>query len=117
MKVAGLEEADPAALAQVAQQIEFPGLEELCVTFVERLEILDELAFALVQRRWADLDDVRVQIEQWLVEMPAKPDRLHALEFPRFQVTLLDRGLELFELRDDLLLRLVDQDAVVAIVR
>ena len=117
MEVAGLEEADAAALAQVAQQVELLVLEEVGVAVVERLQILDELALALVQRRRADLDDVRVQIQQRLVQVPAEPDGLHALELPRLEVALLDRGLQLLELGDDLLLRLVDQDAVVAIVR
>ena len=92
-------------------------LKKSALSVVERLEILDELALALVQRRGADLDDVRVQIEQRLVQVPAEPDGLHALELPGLEVALLDRGLELFELGDDLLLRLVDQDAVVALVR
>ena len=117
MEVAGLEEAHAAALAQVAQQVELPGLEEVGVPVVERLEVLDKLALALVQRRRADLDDVRVQIEQRLVQVLAEPDGLHAPELPGLEVALLDRGLELLELGDDLLLRLVDQDAVVALIR
>src|SRR5659263_166376 len=58
VKIAGLEEAHTAALAQIAEQIELPGLEEVGVSVVERLEILDELTLALVERRGTDLDDV-----------------------------------------------------------
>ena len=84
---------------------------------MERLQILNELALPLVQRCGADLDDVRVQIEQRLVEVLAEPDGFHALEFPSLQLTPLDGGFELLELGDDLFLRLVDQDAVVTLLR
>jgi hypothetical protein len=115
VEIAGLEESHTTALAQVAQQVEFSGFEEGGVSIVERLEILDEPALSLVQRGGADLDDLCVEIEQGLIQMLAEPDRLHAPECPRLEVAFLDRDLQFFELGGDLLLRLVDQDAVAAL--
>src|SRR5262249_33649786 len=63
MKVAGLEEAHPTALAQVAEQIELLVLEEVGMAVVEGFQILDEQALALVQRRRANLDNLRVKIQ------------------------------------------------------
>lgn len=117
MKVAGLEETNASALALVAQQIQFPCLEVVRITVVERLEILHEPALALVERRGADLYDVRVQIEKRLVQVLAEPNGLHALELPWFEVPLLNRDLELPELGDDVVPRPVDQDAVIALIR
>jgi hypothetical protein len=58
VEVAGLEEAHAAALAEVAQQVELSGPEEGGLPVVEGLEVFDKQAFALVQRRRADLDDL-----------------------------------------------------------
>src|SRR5690606_40352536 len=69
VEVASLEEADAAALAQVAEQVELLALEELGVAVVKRLEVLDEQALALVQRRGADLDDVRVEVQERLIQV------------------------------------------------
>ena len=58
MKVAGLEEADAAALAQVAQQVELLVCEEAPVACREMLfRSSTKSPFAFVQRHRADLDD------------------------------------------------------------
>src|SRR5690606_32243513 len=80
------------------------------------LEILHEEALSFVERRWANLDDLRIKIQQRLVEVTPKPDGLDALEFPGFQVALLDGGLQFLQFGYDLLPRPVDQDAIVAFV-
>lgn len=49
--------------------------------------------------------------------MPTEPDGLHALEFPRLQITLLNCGFEFFELGDNLILRLFKQDTVTPVLR
>src|SRR5690606_37968048 len=51
VEVAGLEKADATALAQVAQTVEFPFRKIAGVGVVERLQVLDEPALALVERR------------------------------------------------------------------
>src|SRR5690606_1452223 len=50
VEVASLEEADATALAQVAQQVELPFCKIARVGVVERLQVLDEPALALVER-------------------------------------------------------------------
>src|ERR1022692_3655953 len=45
--------------------------------------------------------------------MPAKPDRLHAAEFPRLQVSTLDQGFQFSEFGDDLFLRSVEEDTII----
>ena len=84
---------------------------------VESLQVLNELALTLVQRRRADLYDLRVETKQRLVQVIRERDGFHALKCPRLQLALLDGGFKLLELGDDIFLRLVDQDAVVALVR
>ncbi len=44
--------------------------------------------------------------------MLAEPDGLHATEFPWLEIPLLDQRFELLEFLDNLLLRLLDEDAV-----
>ena len=83
---------------------------------VEHLQILNEPALALVQQCRVNLDCLIVQIEQWLVEVLAEPDGLHTSEFPGFEIALLDGEFKLFELGNDILLRLVDQNAIIAFV-
>src|SRR5690606_1469708 len=50
VEVASLEEADATALAQVAQQVEFAFRKIAGVGVVERLQVLDEPALALIER-------------------------------------------------------------------
>src|SRR5690554_851359 len=50
VEVSGLEEADATALAEVAQQVEFPFRKIAGVGVVERLQVLDEPALAFVER-------------------------------------------------------------------
>src|SRR5215471_8970433 len=117
MEVAGLEEANATAFAQVAQQVDLFVGKERASTVMTCLQILDELPLALVQRRRADLNNVLVEVQQRLIQVSAKPDGFHAAERPRLEVTLLNEGLEVFELGNNLLLRSLDPDAVVAIAR
>src|SRR5438093_4638120 len=117
MEVTGFEEANATAFAQVAQEVDFLVGKEGTSAVMKCLQILDELPLALVQRRRADLNNVLVEVQQWLIQVPAKPDGFHAAERPRFEVTLLNEGLEVFELGNNLLLRSLDQDTVVAIAR
>ena len=62
MEVAGLEEADATAFAQVAQQVELLVGKEGASAAMKCLQILDELPLALVQRRRADLNNVLVEV-------------------------------------------------------
>src|SRR5712691_6124121 len=117
MEVAGFEEANATAFAQVAQQVNFLVGKEGASAVIKCLQILDELPLALVQRRRADLNNVLVEVQQRLVQVPAEPDGFHAVERPWLEVALLNEGLEVFEFGDNLLLRSLDQDAVVAIAR
>ena len=56
-----------------------------------------------------------VHVQQRLIQVPAKPDRLHAVEFPWLEVAFLyQTSLAPLALRD-LFLRFLDQDAVVAV--
>src|SRR6516225_4609097 len=114
MEIAGLEETHAAALAEVAKQIQLLVCEEAAIFIVECFQILYEIPLAFVERHRAHLDDVLVQVEQRLVQVPTKPDRLHAVELPRFEVTLLNQRLQLLESSDNLFLGLLDQYAVVA---
>lgn len=83
MEVASLEEPHASALAKIAEKVELLVREEAAGTIVKRLEIFHELSLALVKRHGADLDDVRVEIQERLVQMPTEPDRLHPVKFPR----------------------------------
>ena len=93
VEIACLEEANAAALAQIAEQVELSFLEEIGASVVECLEIFHELPLALVQRCGADLDNITLQIQKRLIQVPAEPDRFHAAELPGFQIAFPNRGL------------------------
>src|SRR5690606_32069202 len=61
VEVAGFEEADATALAQIAQQVKFSLGKVAGVGLVERLQILDELSLALVQGHWRDFDRTAIE--------------------------------------------------------
>src|SRR5687767_2033824 len=82
------------------------------IRVVEGPEILDEPSLSLIQRCRRNLECTAVQKEQWLVQVASKPYCLEAPEFPRPQLVVLNRLLQLLELSDDFRLRLIDQNAI-----
>ena len=79
---------------------------------VIRVQVLDEATLALIERRRRDLYRAALEEHQRLVEVPAEPDGLDAAELPGFEVACLNGRLQLIQLLDNLLLRLLDQDAM-----
>src|SRR5262249_6336828 len=102
--VSGLEETDAPALAEVAEQIQLLVHEEFAIAVVKRPQIVDQAPFALVEGHWGDLDYALVEVEQRLVQGATEPERLEALKLPRLQLSPFNEGLQLLQLRNDLLL-------------
>ena len=72
MEIAGLEEADAAALAQIAKQVEFLVGEEAGVVSWNAFRSSTNCRSPLLSGDGADLDDVLVQVQQRLVQVPAR---------------------------------------------
>ena len=106
MKVAGLEEAHAVAPAHVAEEekLAFGGLEVVLVAFAVRLEVLEELVFALVEGHLQDLDlTAPAHVDERLVEMRAEDAGVQVavleeglLLLAEFRLYFLDGGNDLF---------------------
>ena len=107
VEVAGFEETDSAATAEIAEQVQLFAFEEALVAVTKGLQIKDEVAFAgVLQHDGADLDQIVADVDERLVQVAAECDDIHPLKLDRFQFPRLDGDFDLLQLADDLVARL-----------
>ena len=97
MEVASLEEANSSASAHVPQQIEFAVSKELNVALVEFTNVLNKPTFALVQSDRAHLDGAASHMNQGLVQMFSKEQRLEVPELEVLKLAPLDGNPKLLQ--------------------
>ena len=101
VKITCFKEADPAAAAEISQQVQLTGLKEGLILIMECLEIFHKIPLALVKRGRTNLNDRGIQAKQGLIEVTSKPKCLDALKSPGFHLSLFNRRFEFFQFFDN----------------